>query len=95
MSENMSNACLTCKHRGFVPNSRHSKCLHPDVLHMDCDTTAMVIQRLARKDEVIRITSAMGVQFAEQGVRGNWALWPFNFDPIWLVECLGFEKEGE
>lgn len=92
MSENMSNFCLTCKHRGTVPNSRHSTCKHPDVLHMDCDTYAMVIQRLARGEEVIRITGAMGVQFDKDGVDGNWALWPFNFDPIWLVECLGYEE---
>lgn len=90
--KNMSNACLTCKHKGRVPNSRHSKCKHPDVLHMDCNTYAMVIKKLAAGDEVIQITSRMGVQFANQGVEGNWALWPFNFDPIWLVECLGYEE---
>ena len=92
MAETMSNACLKCKYRGHVPNSRHSRCKHPDVMHMDCNTTAMVIHRLARGEEVIRITGAMGVQFASQGVEGNWALWPFTFDPIWLVECTGFAE---
>lgn len=52
----------------------------------------MVIQRLARGEEVIRITGGMGVQFKRQGVEGNWALWPFTFDPIWLVECIGYEE---
>lgn len=94
MAENMSNACLNCEYSGQVPNSRHTTCKHPDVMHMDCDTTAMVIQRLARGEEVIRITAAMGVQFGEQGVQGNWALWPFTFDPIWLIKCLGYKEAG-
>jgi len=93
MSENMSNACLTCKHRGTVPNSSHSSCKHPEVQHMDCNTYAMVIKKLAAGDEVIQITGSMGVEFEKRGIDGNWALWPFNFDPIWLVKCLGYEKE--
>lgn len=29
------------------------------------------------------------------GIRRGWFFWPFNFDPVWLVECTGFEaKEG-
>jgi len=93
--ETMSDACLKCKYRGTVPNSRHSSCKHPDVLHMDCGTYQMVIKRLAAEEEIIRITGGMAVHFAEQGVKGGWALWPFNFDPIWLIECIGFEPKGD
>lgn len=92
MSENMSKACYNCIHRGTVPNSRHSSCQHPDVLHMDCGTYRTVIRRLANEEEVIRISGGMGVHFDEQGVKGGYALWPFNFDPIWLVECIGFQE---
>lgn len=92
MAETMSNKCLTCKHRGTVPNSRQSSCKHPAVLHMDCNTYAMVIKKLAAGNEIIQITRDMIVQFDKQGIDGNWALWPFTFDPIWLVECLGYEE---
>jgi len=25
------------------------------------------------------------------GIRQGWFGWPFNFDPVWLEECNGFE----
>ena len=29
------------------------------------------------------------------GIRHGWFFWPLNYDPVWLVECTGFEaKEG-
>lgn len=29
------------------------------------------------------------------GVRNGWFFWPFNFDPIWLEACGGFEPEQQ
>jgi hypothetical protein len=26
----------------------------------------------------------------EHGVKNNWFMWPWNFDPAWLVSCDGF-----
>lgn len=28
----------------------------------------------------------------EYGIKKGWFMWPFNFDPIWLDECDGFEE---
>jgi hypothetical protein len=28
----------------------------------------------------------------EHGIKMGWFLWPFNFDPVWLKSCDGFEK---
>lgn len=30
----------------------------------------------------------------QQGKAGGWFYHPYNFDPIWLLECDGFEKAG-
>jgi len=27
------------------------------------------------------------------GVRSGWFMWPFNFDPVWLVSCDGFSPK--
>ena len=27
------------------------------------------------------------------GIRSGWFFWPYNFDPIWLESCTGFEKK--
>lgn len=29
------------------------------------------------------------------GLRGGWFMWPWNFDPTWLMECNGFVKKGD
>jgi len=30
----------------------------------------------------------------EHGRRHGWFFWPFNFDPVWLEKCDGFEKDS-
>jgi hypothetical protein len=27
------------------------------------------------------------------GIQNGWFNWPFNFDPVWLESCNGFERE--
>lgn len=30
------------------------------------------------------------------GIKNGWFNWPYNFDPVWLETCNGFEgKDGE
>lgn len=29
------------------------------------------------------------------GIRGGWFHYPFDFDPVWLEQCMGFEKMAE
>ena len=29
----------------------------------------------------------------DHGIAQGWFIWQFNFDPIWLEECNGFESE--
>lgn len=28
------------------------------------------------------------------GVKNGWFLWPYNFDPVWLIECSGFKEKN-
>jgi len=27
------------------------------------------------------------------GIRSGWFSWPYNFDPVWLENCTGFEDK--
>jgi len=27
------------------------------------------------------------------GIKNGWFVWPFNFDPIWVESCNGFEHK--
>jgi hypothetical protein len=39
--------------------------------------------------------TALGIKANETGVRRGWFLWPFNFDPVWLEECSGWEDRNQ
>lgn len=29
----------------------------------------------------------------EHGIKKGWFVWPYNFDPTWLVKCDGFAQK--
>lgn len=29
----------------------------------------------------------------ESGVKRGWFAWPWNYDPVWLVSCNGFQEK--
>jgi len=35
------------------------------------------------------------VEGNEVGIRRGWFHYPYNFDPVWLINCDGFENEIE
>lgn len=35
------------------------------------------------------------IEFHPQGVRNGWAIWPVNFDPVWLQRCDGFTPKEQ
>jgi len=34
------------------------------------------------------------VQGNEIGIRRGWFMWPYNFDPVWLIACTGYEERN-
>lgn len=32
---------------------------------------------------------------APHGIKNGWFFWPYNFDPVWLLECDGFDEADE
>jgi len=33
------------------------------------------------------------VKGKETGIRRGWFSWPYDFDPVWLEKCNGFEQK--
>jgi len=86
--------CYNCRHRGPVHNSRHSSCHHPrvqDIMSRSGDLL-MLMDGIVNKRRIPYLFEDLKVVFAERGIIGGWALWPFNFDPLWLEQCSGFEE---
>ena len=55
------------------------KCKHRRTIPGDCHT---------RCDN-----TAANVVGDSHGIKMGWFYWPYNFDPVWLKECDGFEKK--
>ncbi len=81
--------CYECKHRRAVPGSAHSACGHPK-LGKSPDNLLFLLSFLAKQNNVLL---PFRVEAKEYGIRMGWFNWPVDFDPVWLLECDGFEKK--
>jgi hypothetical protein len=83
--ENMKKSnCYDCKHKGIVPGDAHSSCQYPG-------TKTGILDHFA--PENIKLRKQLNIKGHEQGLRRGWFLWPINFDPVWLINCDGFEAK--
>ena len=93
----MDKKCYDCIHRREVPGSSHSSCAHPKTKGGKLDPLAEVMAIFAsvgRVGPTININAAkeLGITANETGIRRSWFNWPYNFDPVWLTACNGFEE---
>jgi len=79
--------CYTCKFRGEVPGSAHSKCLF-GIHALPADKAG---KALSNSVKGITIGGEVLLEIDPVGIEGGWATWPFNFDPVWVVQC-GLKK---
>jgi len=85
-----------CKHQRDITYDCHISCEHPKIQEiLPIPNTFKVLASLGNRmtfpipDEV---SKALGVVGTEAGIREGWFNWPFNFDPLWLESCNGFEE---
>lgn len=92
--------CYTCKHRGMVPGDAHSCCRHPDLKGAADDPFAGMMAIFASKGRtapVVAVEAALEkfeIRANPHGIRRGWFNWPWNFDPVWLVNCNAYEEKG-
>jgi len=82
--------CYKCKHRGRLEGNAHSKCVHPATNKIHADPLCEFIALFGGCPPVN--IQGFTIKFNPVGIRRGWAMWPFNFDPVWLEECSGFEE---
>jgi len=86
--------CFKCKHRGKVPGSEHSRCNHPSTKKLIEDNPMLeVLGIFASVGRVppIQLETGLNIEGDPHGIAKGWFNWPFNFDPLWLENCDGFE----
>jgi len=91
--------CYKCKWRREVPGSAHSSCAHPSMQALAADPLGQLLGTLASVGRSAPISGQSMVQDAirvkanQRGIERGWFNHPWNFDPVWLEECSGFENK--
>lgn len=81
--------CYTCKYRRSISGDTHSSCHHPDNKVMLDDPLLSILGMMKVN---IHIENKIKVSGNVHGIKNGWFNWPFNFDPVWLESCDGYEK---
>lgn len=92
----MSEAiCYNCKHRGNVENSRHSCCKHPRTKDIVSNSgeLQLLMKGIIVNQRIPWLYNDLQLVTEPSGLEEGWFMWPFNFDPIWLRSCSGFEEK--
>jgi len=92
----MKANCYECKYRGDVPGSAHSCCNHPSlkaVRDKPGMEVAAIFASVGRLPPFFVDNPELNIKANPHGVKHGWFNFPFNFDPIWLENCDGFEKK--
>ena len=88
--------CYECKHRGMVAGSCHSCCKHPKIPQSDNEPLLEVLSIFAsvgRAPSIGKVCEELKIKGNRHGIKHGWFNWPFNFDPVWLDNCEGFEQK--
>jgi hypothetical protein len=82
--------CYKCEFRGTIPGSAHSKCEPANI------TKIHEQYYLLTHIPVIEVNEKRvpAVKFDPAGIRNGWALWPINFDPVWLRHCFFYKEKN-
>lgn len=89
--------CFQCKYRTSIPGDAHSRCQHPKLSSADpLEEVIAVFASVGRINPVVSEAAVeLGIKANPRGVKKGWFNWPWNFDPAWLENCNGFEKQSK
>lgn len=94
----MKPNCYECKFRRDIPGSAHSACAHPGIADQKNSPLAEMMAIFAsvrRATPMQGVSKTLHVRGNPDGVRRGWFCHPWNFDPVWLESCDGFEKKED
>jgi hypothetical protein len=92
----MKPDCYECKWRRDIPGSCHSNCQHPLLAAANENPMLQMLGMFASVGRIPPIQAGidkLGIKANYHGVKMGWFNFPFNFDPIWLENCDGFEEK--
>lgn len=75
--------------------SAHSCCNHPSLKPLE-DKPLKLMATFASVGRVPPIAIAskeLNIKGDPWGIKNGWFNFPFNFDPVWLLNCDGYERK--
>lgn len=81
--------CYDCIHRRSLPGDCHSTCGHPKAHSGINDPVLKAMSLFVSLN--LPIKNDLNVLGKKYGIDSGWFNWPWNYDPIWLEQCDGFE----
>lgn len=89
--------CYKCQFRHGVPGSAHSSCHGLRELAKDPnDPNVITVETLLATGKMkMEVNGQPVIKIDPHGKAKGWAMWPFDFDPIWLSECQLFKEKSE
>lgn len=92
--------CYDCKYRGGLPGDAHSCCKHPAFASDKDNPLGEIMAIFAGVGRVAPVKGKsdnpnIKVKGNPHGISHGWFNHPWNFDPVWLEECSGFETRKE
>lgn len=89
--------CYECVYRSNLAGSTHSKCMHPNNEPVLGNPVLSVVATFASVGRTLPVSfdTGLNIKAKKHGVDKGWFNWPFNFDPVWLESCDGFEQKQE
>jgi hypothetical protein len=95
MTKKTKPDCYKCIHRKSIPGDAHSECYHPSLekLHTPELEVMGIFASVGRAPQVPITTKKLNTVCNPIGVRNGWFNFPWNFDPVWLESCDGFEAK--
>jgi len=87
--------CYECKYKGKVPGSAHICCNHPSVKESKNPQSELlaIFASIGRVQPVMNNFSILNIKADPHGIKKGWFNFPWNFDPVWLENCDGFEQK--
>lgn len=95
MSEETKPNCYNCQWRGPVAGSAHSSCTFISEAAKESPMSKTVELLIAAGLQEIQVDGEVSPVFHETGKKKGWAMWPINFDPVWLISCKFFKKKED
>ena len=89
--------CYACRFRGDIPGDCHSTCRHPATNNQTDEPFVGLVMMLTNfsAGKPPAGSRELGITANPHGIRMGWFLWPYNYDPAWLLSCKGFESKAE